>query len=54
MAILDEAAAELKTMLRTMPGGEQSRMLRTCLFNLGKASYNLECSAVAVTGAPPP
>ena len=42
MAILEEAAAELKTLIRTAPGAERSRLLRACLFDLEKTSYELE------------
>ena len=50
MAILEEAAAELKTLIRTAPGGERSRLLRNCLFDLEKTSYDLERSVAAGAG----
>ena len=52
-ALLDEAAAELKTMLRTLPAGENPRMLRTSLFDLETASYNLERNAASGAGEGP-
>ena len=49
-AILEEASAELKALIRTAPGGERLRLLRACLFDLEKTSYTLERGVASGAG----